>query len=251
VWNKVKAVLNNSDKLTECINRALAELKEKKVHIGAETLDVDGKLETLRKKMERLGMVFSDGAIEESAYKSKLKQRKKQEASLLKCRRNIDPLDMEELEALEGRTTFIKEVMSRGKLEVTEFGLFGNLFDEEIYVPAGFNAWRESDGELAIGEVTEMDYFRIEGTNKYMRGIDVPPVFGNVVTTRNSPGSSRRTCGLYCSYSVSKCSCIRTALRLRGPFRLRFCIRGSNQSRKLVWLSLPLPLIKGDGEDNF
>jgi len=127
--------------------------------------------------MERLGMVFADGAIEESAYKSKLKQLKKQEAVLLKCRQNIDPLDMEELDALQGRIAFIKEVLSRGKLRVTEFGLFGELFDEKIYVPAGFNAWRESDGELVIGEVTEMDYFWIEGTDKYMRGIDVPPGF--------------------------------------------------------------------------
>lgn len=67
--------------------------------------------------------------------------------------------------------------LGRGKLRVTEFGFFGSLSDEQIYVPAGFNAWRESDGELAIGELTEMDYFRIEGTDKYMRGIDVPPGF--------------------------------------------------------------------------
>ena len=84
---------------------------------------------------------------------------------------------MEELDALQGRIAFIKEVLSRGTLEVTEFGLFGELFDEKIYVPAGFNAWRESDGELVIGEVTEMDYFWFEGTDKYMRGIDVPPGF--------------------------------------------------------------------------
>jgi site-specific DNA recombinase len=177
VWNKVKEVLNNSDKLEECIDSALENLEEKKAHIGAEILDDNGKLETLRRKMERLGMVFADGAIDESAYQSKLKQLKKQETVLLKCRQNIDPLDMEELDALQGRIAFIKEVLSRGKLEVTEFGLFGELFDEKIYVPAGFNTWRESDGELAIGEVTEMDYFRIEGTDKYMRGIDVPPGF--------------------------------------------------------------------------
>ncbi|MFC1990517.1 hypothetical protein ACFLVW_08255, partial [Chloroflexota bacterium] len=61
--------------------------------------------------------------------------------------RILDPLDMEELEVLQGRIAFIKEVMSRGKLEVTEFGLFGELFDEKIYVPAGFNTWRESDGD--------------------------------------------------------------------------------------------------------
>jgi site-specific DNA recombinase len=177
VWNRVKEVLNNSDTLTECINRALAELEEKKAHIGAEILDVDGKLEALRKKMERLGMAFADGAIEESTYKSNLKQLKKQETDLLKCRRNIDPQDMDELKDLEGRIVFIKDVMSRGSLEVTEFGFFGDLFDEKIYVPAGFNAWRESDGELAIGELTEMDYFRIEGTDMYARGIDVPPGF--------------------------------------------------------------------------
>ena len=147
VWNKIKEVLNNSDKLEECINSALEDLEGKKAHIGAEILDANGKLETLGKKMERLGMAFADGAIEESAYKSKLKQLKKREAVLLKCRQNIDPLDMEELDALQGRIAFIKEVLSRGKLEVTEFGLFGELFDEKIYVPAGFNAWRESDGD--------------------------------------------------------------------------------------------------------
>jgi len=84
---------------------------------------------------------------------------------------------MDELKNLEGRVVFIKDVMSRGKLEVTEFGFFGEIFDEKIYVPAGFNAWRENDGELAIGELTEMDYFRFEGTDKYMRGIDVLPGF--------------------------------------------------------------------------
>jgi len=177
VWNRVKAVLNDSDTLEECINRALAELEEKKAHIGVEILDADSKLETLREKMERLGMAFADGAIEEGTYKSKLKQLKKQEANLLKCRRNIDPQDMDELNDLEGRIVFIKDVLSRGRLIATEFGFFGSLSNENIYIPAGFNAWRESDGELAIGELTEMDYFRIEGTDKYMRGIDVPPGF--------------------------------------------------------------------------
>jgi len=172
VWRKVKEVLNDSDKLVECVNKALLELEERKAHIGAEIVDVDGKLETLRKKMERLGMVFADGAMEESAYKSKLKQLKKQEASLVKCRHNIDPLELTELAELEGRIAMVQNVLSKGKLEVTEFGIFGEKDNE--YIPAGFNAWRECDGELAIGEVTEKDYFRLEGTDKYMRGIDAP-----------------------------------------------------------------------------
>ena len=177
VWNKVKGVLNDSDKLVECINQALSDLEERKVRFGGDIQDSDGKIETLRKKMERLGMVFADGAIEESAYKSKLKQLKKQEASLLKCRRNIDPAELDELEDLEGRILMIKDVLSWGKLSVTEFGLFGELLDGDVYVPAGFNAFRENDRELAIGEVTEMDYFRIEGTDKYIRGIDAPDGF--------------------------------------------------------------------------
>ena len=61
-------------------------------------------------------------------------------ASLLKGLQNIGPLDMEELEALEGCIAFIKEALSRGKLEASEFGLFGELSDEKIYVSAGFNA---------------------------------------------------------------------------------------------------------------
>jgi len=172
VWKKVKAVLNSSDKLTECINKALAELEERQSQIGVETLTIDAKIEAIRSKEERLGMAFADGAVSESAYKPKLNLLKKQEAALLKCRHNIDPTELAELSVLEGRITAIKDILSKGKLLVTEFGIFGEIGVQ--YVPAGFNAWRECDGELAIGEVTEMDSFRIEGTNLAMRGIDAP-----------------------------------------------------------------------------
>ncbi len=94
---------------------------------------------------------------------------------LPKCRHNIDPLELTELAELEGRIAMVQNVLSKGKLEVTEVGIFGEKDNE--YIPAGFNAWRECDGELAIGEVTEKDYFRLEGTDKYMRGIDAPPGF--------------------------------------------------------------------------
>jgi site-specific DNA recombinase len=172
VWKKVEAVLNNSDKLAECVNKALIELEKRKSQIGAETLTIDNKLEAIRTKEERLGMVFADGAISESAYKSKLSQLKKQEAALLKCRHNIDPLELTEMAALEARIAMVKDVLSQGTLSVGEFGIFGEIGNE--YIPAGFNAWRECDGELAIGEVTEMDTFRIEGTDRVMRGIDAP-----------------------------------------------------------------------------
>jgi len=69
----------------------------------------------------------------------------------------------------------VRDVLSKGNLCVSEFGIFGEKGNK--YVTAGFNAWRESDGKLAIGEVTEMDTFHIEGTEKVMRGIDAPPGF--------------------------------------------------------------------------
>jgi hypothetical protein len=171
-WEKVKAVIRNQDTLAECVNKALIELEERKSQIGAEAMAIDDKLEVIRTKKERLGLVFADGAINESVYKSKLNQLKKQETSLLKCRHNIDPAELTELSALEGRIAMVKDVLSKGRLSLTEFGIFGSIGDE--YIPAGFNAWRESDGKLAIGELTEMDIFHIEGTDKVMRGIDAP-----------------------------------------------------------------------------
>jgi len=179
VWEKVKAVLNDSDKLAECVNKALVELEERKAQIGSETLAVDSKLEAIRAKTERLGMVFADGAVSESAYSSKLGQLRKQEAAILKCRHNIDPLELTELATLEARISGVKDILSQGTLRVSEFGIFGEIGSE--YIPAGFNAWRECDGELAIGEVTEMDTFRIEGTDKVMRGVDAPPGFWECV----------------------------------------------------------------------
>ena len=168
-------VLNNSDNLTECVNRALVELEERKSRIGAETLVIDDRLQAIRDKMERLGMAFADGAVSESAYKSKLNQLKKQEASLLKCRHNIDPSQLTELVALENRITEIEDVLSRGGIVLSEFGIFA--LTEDHYAPVGFNAWRESETKLAIGEVTEMDIFQMEGSDKKYRGIGAPAGF--------------------------------------------------------------------------
>jgi hypothetical protein len=80
-----------------------------------------------------------------------------------------------ELTVLEDRIAMIKDILSKGTLTLTEFGIFGMAGDK--YAPAGFNAWRESDGKLAIGEVSEQDSFPIEGTDLVMRGIDAPEGF--------------------------------------------------------------------------
>ena len=58
---------------------------------------------------------------------------------------------------------------------MTEFGMFASY--DDFYTPIGFNAWRETDGKMSIGEVWEMESIPIEGTDLKMRGIDVPPEF--------------------------------------------------------------------------
>lgn len=175
VWDKVKEVVNNPDTLVQCVNNAMAKLQESREQLGTETLDIDRELAAISKKEERLGIAFTDGAIKEEVYKSKLRQLKAREAMLLKCRQNIDPTSLTELEMLEDRIANINDILSKGRLTLTEFGLFGMVGG--TYTPVGFNAWRETDGNLSIGEHTEQDTFPIEGTDLVMRGIDAPSGF--------------------------------------------------------------------------
>ena len=175
VWDKVKGVLNNPDELAQCVNNAMSRLQEKKEQLEVETLDIDRELEAISKKQERLGIAFADGAIKEEVYKSKFRQLKAREATLLKCRQNIDPTSLTELAVLEDRIANVNDILSKGKLTLTEFGIFGMVGG--TYTPVGFNAWRETDGKLSIGECTEQDTFRIEGTDLVMRGIDAPAGF--------------------------------------------------------------------------
>ena len=175
VWLKVHYALRNQETLAECVNKAMADLESKKSQVGAEILTINNTLEAIRAKKERLGIAFADGTVSESAYKSKLSQLKKQEASFLKCRHNIDPSQLTELTALEDRITAIKNILSEGSLILSEFGIFAAT--HERYAPVGFNAWRESDGRPAIGEATGMDTFRKKGRNIVVRGIDAPPEY--------------------------------------------------------------------------
>lgn len=128
-------------------------------NIGAEILDNGTKLETLKKKMDRLGLVFADGTVSEEAYKSRVKQMKKQETTLIRCRKNIDPALLDELDNLERCILIVQEVINRGSFGVSPFGLFGTLNDEKIYIPIGYNALQGNDDRLEIGEAREWDYF--------------------------------------------------------------------------------------------
>ena len=69
----------------------------------------------------------------------------------------------------------MRKILDAGRLGITDFGIFGSLDDR--YFAAGFNAFRETDGELAIGEMVDMGSFRVEGTEYGGRPIDAPPAF--------------------------------------------------------------------------
>jgi site-specific DNA recombinase len=161
VWEKVKEVLSNSDKLTEHVNNALVELEEKRKKLGAESLAVESKLEAVRAKEERLGIAFADGAVNENAYRSKLKQLKKDEAVLLKCRHNIDPVELGEIINLGVHIDMVKEVLNKGSILVTDSGIFGDLGGTRG--PTDINGFEMTDMvvkpiEAAIGFRESVDF---------------------------------------------------------------------------------------------
>ena len=82
VWRRVKAVLNEPDKLLESVNQSLRDLEASKSRFSVELLEVDKKIEAVKTKAERLGIAFADGMISESAYKTKSVQFEKQTDSL-------------------------------------------------------------------------------------------------------------------------------------------------------------------------
>jgi hypothetical protein len=173
VWEKVKELLNNSNKLAECVNRSLIKLEERREKIGAESMAFESKLEVVRAKQERLGIAFSDGAVNETVYKSKLKRLKKEEELLLKCQHNIDPIELGEIVNLGIRIDMVKDVLNKGSLLVTDLGIFGEMGD--MNSPAQFNVSEEHASELVPGETAEDDAFVTELTDMVVRNMGETP----------------------------------------------------------------------------
>jgi len=174
VWTRIRDILSNQEKLAECVNKALADLEAKKSHVGAETLAMNEKLETIRAKKERLGVAFADGTVNENLYKEMLIKLKKQETNLLKRRHNIDPSQMDEITAFEARIKAIKDILSHGELILNEFGI--SAITKTHYLPVGFNAFRESDGKLAFGEIEPKRIMIFEGAYPiYLWDVIDPP----------------------------------------------------------------------------
>jgi site-specific DNA recombinase len=176
VWSRIRDVLSNREKLAECVNKALADLEAKKSQVGTEALAINDKLEAIRARKERLGIAFADGTVNESLYREMLTTLKKQEANLLKSRHDIDPSQIDEITAFEARIKAIKDILSKGELVLNEFGMYA--MEGNHYLPLGFNAFRESDGKLAIGEIETKKIMVFEGEYPiYLWDVIDPPAY--------------------------------------------------------------------------
>jgi chromosome segregation ATPase len=101
VWKRLKAVLSNSDTLRQSMRDGLAQLKERRSQLSKETGTVDKQLEVVLAKKERLGLVFTDGAITRDVYEKRLNELTRQEKELLKARDNLNPQVRGEIQELE------------------------------------------------------------------------------------------------------------------------------------------------------
>jgi hypothetical protein len=159
------------------VDKALNELEQRKTQIGNGYLDLEKDIANVKKKQERLAMAFTDGTLTESVYKSKLKQLKKQEAELIKRQSNLSPSEIMEVTELSRRITAVKELLQKGKVQLTDLGFFASAGDK--YVPLGFNPWPESNGKMAIGEPCEMETVLIDEESGVIIKSNLPPGFND------------------------------------------------------------------------
>jgi hypothetical protein len=105
-------------------------------------------------------MAFADGAVNESAYKAKLKRLKKEETELLRCRHGFDLTELAEVVSLGIRIDMVKEVLSNGSLLINDYGVFGELGNIPV-----LNALDKDNDNMIAGEMAEKPPFSFEMTD--------------------------------------------------------------------------------------
>ena len=88
---------------------------------------------------------------------------KKQKIELTRRQQAIDPSTLMEITDTQDRIKTIKEIMDKGRLQLNELGFFGLIGNK--YIPVGFSPWRDTDGKVEIGKLTDMTDLKIEGTD--------------------------------------------------------------------------------------
>ncbi len=175
VWNKVKQAFADPDTLKDYVDKALAELEGRKTHIGEGYIGIEKDIASVKKKQERLGMAYADGALDDSVYKTKLQQLKKQEVELVRRQQNLDPSEMMEVAELSQRINAVKGLINKGKVCLTDLGFFASAGEQ--YVPLGFNPWPDTNGKISVGEMAEMQTALVDEESGQVVKSNVPPGF--------------------------------------------------------------------------
>jgi site-specific DNA recombinase len=154
VWNRLKEVLSDKEKLRDCVDKAMADLEARRTKVGSEAIAINKKLEEVLTRKERLGIAFGDGMISEDLYKQMAAKLKKQEGALLKSHGDLDPSKVDGLAALEARIAAVKGFLEKGDFVLNDSGMYA--VSGRHYLPLGFNPFRNTDGKVSIGEIQEM-----------------------------------------------------------------------------------------------
>jgi hypothetical protein len=175
VWNKVKQAFADPNTLKEYVDKALDELEKKRGYIGEGFIGIEKDIAGVKKKQERLGIAYADGTLDESEYKAKLHQLRKQESEFVQRQHNLDPSELMEVTELSHRITAVRDLLQKGTVKLTDLGFFASAGGQ--YVPLGFNPWPESHGKMAIGEMAEMQTVIVDEESGLIGKSNVPPGF--------------------------------------------------------------------------
>jgi hypothetical protein len=186
VWERLKAVLTDSETLREGMQSSLDELKERWKQLYQSIGSVDEKLESIVAKKERLGLIFADGAISRETYRKKLQEAIKIEKDLLRSRDNLSLDDRSEIGDLDKAIASLEKTLNSGsaKILLTELGV------QVLDIPEDWIVGYDSPGGVADLEnwavVESPNTLRIPELGMTMSIVDRPVGDWNFEVTRET-----------------------------------------------------------------
>ena len=102
-----------------------------------------------------------------------------------RCHHGFDPAELGEIVSLGIHVDMVKEVLSKGSLLVTDYGVFGELGN--IPGLSGHNAL-DKDNDVIAGEMAEKHPFSFEMTDMVTGAMNIPPGSGEY----EGPGARRK-----------------------------------------------------------
>jgi hypothetical protein len=186
VWERLKAVLTDSETLREGMQSSLDELKERWKQLYQSIGSVDEKLESIVAKKERLGLSFADGAISWETYRKKLQEAIKIEKDLLRSRDNLSLDDRSEIGDLDKAIASLEKTLNSGsaKILLTELGV------QVLDIPEDWIVGYDSPGGVADLEnwavVESPNTLRIPELGMTMSIVDRPVGDWNFEVTRET-----------------------------------------------------------------